>query len=570
MPIAILGLDINDYNTSAALAVDGRIVAAAQEERFNREKRTRRFPAQAMAYCLRQGGLTLGELTAVAISSNPAIYLENLSPVQSERARFRGELLYAPVNYLLGATPGADALGASLHIDETRLGGLDIHYLTHHDCHAATALLLSPFDSGAILSLDGFGEKETTVFYRGDGAALYRKQSVEFPHSVGCFYSAMTSFLGLQPDRHEWKLMAAAAHGDPQRYLGQLRSLLHYRGDGRFEIDLPYFNYYQFHRPGLFTPKLVELLGPPYTPEMEPDARFFDLAAATQQATEELVFALLRDLAAMVSDRRLCLTGGVAMNCVLNGKITAETPFEEVFVPPMPDDSGTSLGAALLAGTLHHGLPRREPLRHNYLGPSFTDEEIRLELERDELPFSQPADVAAAAAARLAAGQLVGWFQGGLEFGDRALGNRSILADPRDATAPARINARIKDRRPYQPFAPSILAERAADWFDNAVPSPFMEKTFRVRPAQAARIPAVLGPDGHARLQTVTPEQNGLFHRLIAAFDKATGVPLVLNTSFNLRGEPIVCSGRDAIRTFYASGLDALFIGPYCVEKRPR
>ncbi|HPQ68634.1 MAG TPA: carbamoyltransferase C-terminal domain-containing protein [bacterium] len=567
MPNYVLGLDINDYNTSAALIGDDRLLAAVQEERLNREKRTRRFPVQAMNYCLRQAGIGLRDLAAVAVSVNPAIYLEALNPLQSERARFRGELLYAPLNYLLGQTPGADAQALQVHLRDAQLGDVRVHYVPHHDSHAATAYYLSPFDEAAVLSIDAFGEKETTVFYHAHGTTIERLRHVEFPHSVGSFYAALTEFLGLVPDRHEWKLMAAAAHGDPDVYYAPMKSLIHRTGPAAFEVDLAYFNYYQFHRPGRFAPRLCELLGEPYAADAAPDQRYFDIAAATQKVTEELVFALLDDLAQLVPSKNLCLCGGVAMNCVLNGKVPAHTPFVDVFVPPMPDDSGSCIGAAWHVAIRELGGPRPAPMVHNYLGPAFNDEQIEAELRRDKIRYLRPDDIAQTAAQKIADGRIVGWFQGGVEFGDRALGNRSILADPRDPASPLRINETIKNRRPYQPFAPSVLAERAGELFATAMPSPFMEKTFYVKPAQAGKIPAVLGPDGSARVQTVTDEQNALYHRLIAAFADLTGVPLVLNTSFNLRGEAIVCSPRDALRTFYSSGLDALCLGPFLIEK---
>ena len=567
MAINILGLDINDYNTSAVLVRDGAIVAGAQEERFSREKRTRRFPVQAMQFCLDSGGLELSDLAAVAVSVNPAIYLENLQPVQSERARYRGELLYAPLNYLLGMTPGADALDTHVHVREKQLGDLHVHYVNHHDAHAATAFYPGPFEEAAVLSVDGFGEKETTVFYRARDTEIKRIHRVEFPHSIGCLYAAMTEFLGMQPFRHEWKLMAAAAHGDPSQYLQKMRSLIHAGESGEFELDLSYFNFHQFHRPGYCAPKMAALLGEPYAPGAEPDERFFNIAAATQCVTGEILFRLLHDLHDMVRCNNLCLSGGVAMNCVLNGRIAGETPFAKVFVPPMPDDSGTSVGAALhVYHNVFNGAARSQMI-HNYIGPAFSDDEIETELRRNKLAYRREADPCKTAAQCIADKKLVAWFQGGMEFGDRALGNRSILADPRDPDIPALINARVKDRRPFQPFAPSVLGHKAKEYFMNAAASPFMDKAFLTWSGKASEIPAVLNADGSARVQTVTPEQNELFFKLIESFETITGVPMVLNTSFNLRGEPIVCTPRDALRTFFSSGLDVLFLGPFMIEK---
>lgn len=567
MSIIILGLDINDYNTSAAIVIDGEVKAAAQEERFTREKLTRRFPSEAMRFCLRQTGLAIGEVDAVAISVNPAIYLENLSPAQSERARFRGELLYSPVNYILGSTPGANARSARLSVEEDVTGGVEIHYVTHHDAHAAAAFYLSPFDSCAALSIDGFGEKESAVYYSASGSRMNRLVGVEFPNSAGCFYAAITEFLGMKPFRHEWKLMGAAANGNPDKYLAAMKSLIRYAGGGQIEAALPYFNYYQFHRPGFFSPKMAELLGAPYPSRCGPDERFFDIAAAAQRALEDVVFEMLGYLHETAPSDNLCMSGGVAMNCVLNGKIAANTPFKNIFVPPAPDDSGTSVGAAMRVYHETLRAPRCAAITHNYFGPAFSDSQIEAELLRTKARYEKLGDPCATAANFIADGMLVGWFQDGMEFGDRALGNRSVLGDPRDADVPERINSLVKDRESFQPFAPSVLAERAGEFFAGAGPSPFMEKTFFALPEKCDAIPAVLGADGSARVQTVTVAQNEKFHRLIEAFDRITGVPMVLNTSFNLRGEPIVCAPRDALRTFFSSGLDALFLGPFVIRK---
>lgn len=567
MAITVLGLDINDYNTSAALVADGAVVAGAQEERFTRVKRTRAFPVNAMQWCLERGGLELKDVSAVAVSVNPAIYMEALNPAQSGQARWRGELLTAPLNWLLGLTPGADALATHVRVKDAALGELDVHYVTHHDAHAAGAFYLSPFDNAAALTIDAFGEKDTTVFYNASGTHIDRLRAIEFPHSIGSFYAAMTEYLGLTPYRHEWKLMAAAGHGDAAAFIRKMRTLIFPTEKGCFEVNLPYFNYHQFHRPGFFTDKLETLLGPRYAMDAEPDARYFDIAAATQKVTGEIVFHLLDYLNARTGAERLCLSGGVAMNCVLNARIPAETRFRDVFVPPMPDDSGTSIGAALHVAHTVFRAPRGPAMVHNYIGPEFSEEQIKTELERAKVKFERIDDVSAAAAKSIADGQLAAWFQCGMEFGDRALGARSILADPRDPGIPARISALVKDRRSYQPFAPSILAERAREWFVNAMPSPFMDRALLTFSDKKKLIPAVLNADGSARVQTVTQKQNPLFYHLISEFDKLTGVPLVLNTSFNQRGEPIVCTPRDALRTFFSSGLDVLFIGPYRVVK---
>ncbi len=563
----ILGIDVNDYNTSAALLIDGTIVAAAQEERFNREKLTRRFPIHAIDFCLSQQGIELKDLDAIAVSVNPAIYLECLNPAQSERARYRGEILYGVPNYILGRQPHINALATHLRIEVENLNDIKIHYVTHHDAHAGIAYFASPFPEAAILSVDGFGEKETAVYFKASSNKITRIKNVEFPQSIGLFYAAITEYLGFKPFDEEWKIMGASAYGDPSRYSNVFQELLRFTSDGAFEVRLPYFNYYQFHRPGLFHNRLVARLGPAYDRTQSPDQRFFDIAAAAQKRVEEVVLDMLCYLATQVHTENLCLSGGVALNCVLNGKIHMHTPFKRVFVPPMPDDSGTSLGAALWTYHCIYGGQRSYVMDHNYLGPSYTTASIERMLVTSKIRYRGLADPEKTAAQLIAQGNVIGWFQGGMEFGDRALGNRSILADPRDPTVKDRINEQIKFRESFRPFAPSVLHEYVGSYFDNPVPSPFMDKTLIVQKEKRALIPAVTHVDGTARLQTVTRSQNMRFYNLIEEFRRLTGIPMVLNTSFNVKGEPIVCSPQDAIRTFYTCGLDALIMDRFLIEK---
>ena len=565
----ILGLDVNDYNTSAALLIDGKIVSAAQEERFNREKLSRRFPLNAIEFCLKDHGLTYADLDAIAVSVNPAIYLEALNSAQSERARYRGEILYGVPNYLLGLQKGIHSTITHLNIELENRPPLPIHYITHHDAHAGIGYFASPFEKAAILSVDGFGETETAVYYKAEGNRITRIKQIEFPHSIGLFYAAMTEYLGFRPFHEEWKIMGASAYGDSGRYDQVLRKLLRYTKDGDFEVELSYFNYYQFHRPGSFHQRITELLGEPYIEGAgETDQRFFDIAAGVQAVTEDVVMEMLNYLHGRFPVTTLCLTGGVALNCVLNGKISIRTPFQSVFVPPMPDDSGTSLGAALWAyKQIYHG-ENHYVMEHNYLGPSYETKTIEAELKRCKLPYEQLPSPAKTGARLIFEGKIIGWFQGGMEFGDRALGNRSILADPRNPETKERLNDQIKFRESFRPFAPSVLEEYKGDYFHNPVSSPFMEKALLVREDKRNTIPSVTHVDGTARLQTVTRGQNPLFCKLLEEFHSLSGLPMVLNTSFNIKGEPIVCSPRDAIRTFYTCGLDALIIDCFLIEKK--
>ena len=455
----------------------------------------------------------------------------------------------------------------SQQIDFLNSSSIETHFITHHTAHASS-FFFSPFDEAAILTVDAFGEKQCATFFAGSGKTLTPVWDQEFPHSLGAFYSTFTEYCGFQPQSDEWKLMGASAYGDPDRLFSKVRSLVDLRASGAFALDLEYFNHYQFHRPGYFSARMTDLLGFPPNPLDHPlEDRYYDLSAAAQRVMEDIYFHLLNALHEKTKCRAVVIAGGTALNSLANGKIFERTPFREAFVPPVPDDSGGSLGAACYAHCVIRGRDRSYVMRNNYLGPGYGDDEIRSSLEKYQIPHRELADPAMSAAEQIAQGKIVGWFQGRLEFGDRALGNRSILADPRDASMKDKINACIKYREAFRPFAPAILSEYADEFFVNAHSAPFMERVFTIRPDKRAAVPAVTHEDGTGRLQTVTRDQNEIFHRLIAHFHSLTGVPLVVNTSFNLKGEAIVCSPEDAIRTFFTSGLDSLFLGPFLIEK---
>lgn len=562
----ILGLCLNDWNTSAAAVVDGRVVAAAREERFNRERATRRFPAGALSYCLEASGLAVDDFDAVAAPVNPLLYLDAAGPAYAERARFRGELLYAYPAFLASRAPFR-VDGTSVLAGRGAAGERRIHYVTHHDAHAALAYHGSGFAHAAVLTLDAFGEQDSTVGYAAASDGLRRIGAVRFPHSLGCFYAALTAYLGFKPFDEEWKVMAAAALGDPEVLLPRIRSLVRLGEGFSFAMDLAPFEHYLFHTPALFSPELVALLGPSYGRDpSQRDQRFFDVAAAAQRTLEEVVLELARRLLAQTGAHDLCLAGGVALNCVLNGKLAERLPIDRLYVPAMPDDSGGSVGAAL-AVARELGECAIEPLTHAYHGPAYAADRIRAELARFGLAWREVDDLAAATAESIAAGKLVGWFQGRMEFGDRALGARSILAHPGRADVAARLRATVKPREEFQPFAPAVVAERAAELFAGRFPSPFMERIAHARPRHRAALAAVTHVDGSARVQTVAHASNPEFHAVLTALEPRVGVPAALNTSFNVSGEPIVCTPADAVRTFFASGLDVLVLGPCILTK---
>ncbi|HJN46883.1 MAG TPA: carbamoyltransferase C-terminal domain-containing protein [Vicinamibacterales bacterium] len=567
-PGVVLGLTNDGVDTSAALVIDGRIHAAVAEERLVREKRTRRFPINAIQTCLRQAGVAARDVSVVAVAWNPMQNMERLGAGTFESVRHFPEMLYRQPGQLYAllngeAAPQDARITQALDVGHAKI---QIEYVDHHLAHAALAFFASPFDRAAILSIDGFGEKVTTALAIGEGGRIRTLETVEFPHSLGMFYETLTQFLGFRPDSDEWKVMGASAYGDPERYRSSMDELVRCTDEGLFEMDLMHFQYYLFSRRTHFHPRLEQLLGPPFPAGAELDQRGADIAAAAQATLERVLFHLGRRLHHLTGSTNLCLSGGVALNCLANGKFAAETPFERVFVPPAPEDMGTSLGAALNvahAGT--DGCAWR--LGSNAFGPSYSDAEVKTELDKYRLTYRELDDPAGYTAERIANGRIVGWFQGGLEFGQRALGHRSILADPRLPDMKDRVNKAVKYREAFRPFAPAILADCAGDYFEDACDVPYMEKVLRVRPDKRAAIPAVTHVDGTSRLQTVSREQEPLFFALLDRLHQLTGVPLVLNTSFNVQGEPIVCSPSDALRTFFTCGLDDLVIERFALRK---
>lgn len=563
----ILGLNSIGFNTSAALLRDGEIVAAVEEERLIREKKTRNFPMASIRWAMNQAGIDWGDVAAIGIAWNPAINLEGHNAAQSSRARYQGEMFYSVPSHLM--LMRGDLAGDHCEQVLTFKNGASsrVAYIRHHLCHAAS-FYFSPFQDAAILTADAFGEKESTTFSVGDDSRIKPLWAQEFPHSLGGYYSALTEYLGFQPQSDEWKLMGASSYGDAQRFLPKLRELVRLIPDGGFELDLSYFNFYQFHRPLRYTLKLKDLIGlRPNTKAQPLDQAYYDLAAGAQALFEEIYFHLVNQLYKKTKKKNLVVAGGCALNSAANGKILERTGFQNVFIPPVPDDSGGCLGAAYYVRHEIFGQARGPAMGSNSLGPAHSEDEIRDTLAKYKVRHRRLNDVAVETASLLNAGKIIGWFQGRMEFGDRALGNRSILADPRDASMKDKVNETVKYREPFRPFAPSILIEHVDEYFKGAAPTPFMEKVFPVLESKRALIPAVVHVDGSGRLQTVSREHNPLYYELIQEFKKITGIPVVLNTSFNLKGEAVVSSPTDALRTFFSSGLDALVLGPFLIEK---
>ena len=588
----ILGISAYYHDAAAALAEDGRVTAAAQEERFTRRRHDPDFPASAARWCLESAGLELGDLDAVVFYDKPFLKFERLletylacaprglpSFVAAMPVWIKEKLLLkTELRRALRALPGGELARPRLLFSE------------HHLSHAASAFYPSPFERAAVLCLDGVGEWATTSAWVGAGTRVEPRWELHFPHSLGLLYSAFTYYTGFRVNSGEYKMMGLAPYGEP-RYAKLIREhLVDVKPDGTFRLDMRYFGYATALR--MTTPRFDALFGgPPRAPDAPVDQRSMDLAASIQQVTDDIVLRLARTLRRETGERALCLAGGVALNCVSNGLLLREGVFDELWIQPAAGDAGGALGAALVAwheagGARLPAGPGGDGMGGAYLGPAWTDDEIEAFCRGHGLPYErlEPAALVERTAARLAEGAVVGWMQGRMEFGPRALGNRSILADPRSPAMQRKLNLAIKFRESFRPFAPAVAVEQVAEHFDLGSPSPYMllvapVRGFEPQPPGAAPqglerlqgvrspLPAVTHVDGSARIQTVDRSTNPLFHALIDAFASKTGVPALVNTSFNVRGEPIVCSPTDAYRCFMATAMDVLVMGS-CVLDR--
>jgi carbamoyltransferase len=570
---AILGLNAYHGDAAAALVIDGELVAAAEEERFNRVKHCAGFPALAAAWCLADGGLRPDELDHVAVSRDPRANLGR-KLLRTIRHGASARYLKARLDNAAKIRDTGSALAEALGVDELRA---QVHNVEHHQAHVASAFFVSPFEDAAILSVDGFGDFASTMLAEGHGNRFDVLERVIYPHSLGIFYTAVTQWLGFPHYGDEGKTMGLAPYGKP-RYLAKMRELVKLDGP-LFELGLDYFTHdkegvdmnWDDGSPTIgriFSDRLVELFGAAREEDGEITEVYNDVAASLQAMLEEAYLHLAETLWEKTRIPNLCLAGGVALNAVANGRILPETQFEELYIQPAAGDSGTAVGAAYYVWNQELGRPRGFVMEHAYTGPEFGDDEICAALEEAGLSAERLDDDAlyAAVAERIAEGDVVGWFQGRMEFGPRALGHRSIVADPRSETMKDVLNARIKHREPFRPFAPSILAERTGEWFEQDYPSPFMVLVYKTASDKRDRIPAVNHVDDTGRVQSVESHVSPRYYRLISEFEKRTGVPVLLNTSFN-ENEPIVMTPRDAVDTFTKTKMDVLALGNYVVRR---
>ncbi len=592
----ILGISAFYHDSAACLLKNGKIIAAAQEERFTRKKHDAGFPSRAIEYCIGEANIQASEIDNVVFYEKPFVKFERLLETY---------LAFAPKGFasFIKAMPIwiKDKLfqkAALIQKLEETLGDEvnwreRLMFSEHHLSHAASAFYPSPFETSAVLTLDGVGEWTTTSLSIGNGSQLKVIKEIHFPHSLGLLYSAFTYYLGFKVNSGEYKVMGLAPYGEP-KYTDLIRDkLISVAEDGSFQLDMSYFDY----ATGLtMTNKKFDTLfeGEARKPETELTQRDMDLAASVQKVTEEIVVRLAKSIAKETGQRNLCLAGGVALNCVANGILLREKIFENIWIQPAAGDAGGALGAALSVWHLHYKKnrelsPDRDQMQGSYLGPSFSDEEIEEDLLKCGAKYIKlsEADLVEKVASALASEKAVGWMQGRMEFGPRALGGRSIIADPRSPYMQKQLNLKVKYRESFRPFAPSILSEELNTWFEHDVDSPYMllvadvKETKRIAMTSEEKalfgidklniprstIPAITHVDYSARIQTVHKDTNPLYHAVISKFQETTGCPIVVNTSFNVRGEPIVCDTTDAFKCFMGTGLDVLAVGNYFLLK---
>ncbi len=581
----VIGLNAFHADSAAALVIDGNLVVAAEEERFRRIKHWAGFPSEAIKFCLQEAGVTLEMVNAIAINTDPSVA--------------RGQRLL----YAIKKRPSLSLIVEKLKARHARMGALE-HLqkafpeqrfigkflpVEHHLAHLASAFDCSPFSRALAVSIDGFGDFASGAFGVGEGTGANAKLSIDghayFPHSLGIFYQAMTQYLGFMNYGDEYKIMGLAPYGNPI-LVDQVRKLLAHKADGSYELNLDYFRHhtdslnYQWEDgapkfDALYSAKIVELLGPARDPKLALTQSDKDLAASVQFVYEENLFALLNALYQKYQITDLALAGGCAQNSVANGKITANTPFKRIYVAASGADAGGAIGAALVAAR-SLGQARTQAVSHAYLGPQFSDEQCKSaidacseEIARESVNVrfvSDEAELCQAVVARIQLGHVIGWFQGRMEWGPRALGNRSILADPRRSDIKDILNSKIKRRESFRPFAPSILREYVSDWFTDDVDVPFMAQVLPIRADKRTQIPAVTHVDGSGRLQTVQQADNPRYYKLIDSFRLATGVPILLNTSFN-ENEPVVCRPAEALACFLRTKMDVLVLGNWLLER---
>ena len=560
----ILGISCFYHDAAACLIKDGKIIAATSEERFTRKKYDESFPINAIRYCLREANISINDVSYVGFYDKPFLKFERI--LSTYLSVFPRGLFsfYKSIPVWLKKKLWVP------NIIREKLGYKgQIIFVEHHISHAASTFLVSPFKKAAILTVDGVGEWSTVTKGIGEGNTIKLTHEIRFPHSLGLLYSAFTYYLGFRVNSAEYKVMGLASYGKPVYYNLIMKEIIGVKTDGSFKLNLKYFAYTYGLK--MINKRFENLFGiPRRKPESEIKEVHRNIAASIQKVTEEIMLRIVNNLYKETGLKTLCLAGGVALNCVVNGKLLEQTPFEKIFVQPAAGDAGGAIGVAKYIWNSILGHPRQFSWQTAYYGPEFSKEAIRTFLDKRQIPYKEleQSKLIKKTAKLLTEEKIIGWFQGRMEFGPRALGNRSILADPRNKMMKNLINTRIKFREKFRPFAPSILEEFTKEYVQMTTPSPYMLFTTQVKPSKRQIIPAVTHVDGTCRHQTVSAKQNPLYYALIEEFYNLTHVPVLLNTSFNLRGEPIVCTPKDAYLCFMHSGIDYLVLGNFLLDKK--
>ncbi|HEY6769749.1 MAG TPA: carbamoyltransferase [Candidatus Sulfotelmatobacter sp.] len=571
----ILGINAYHGDAAASIVQDGQLIAAAEEERFNRQKHCAGFPEQAIRYCLEASGISIDQVDHIGISRNPSAHLHKKILFALTRVPNLSGLISARLANAAKIRDLRQDLSRALGVPSEKL---QVHNVEHHLAHMASCFFVSPFERAAVLSIDGFGDFISTMWGSGQDNHLNVLGQIEYPHSAGAVYTATTQYLGFTRYGDEGKVMGLAPYGK-RRYLDRFRDIIRTDNGGGFKLNLDYFLH---HSHGvemtweegsptigrMFSERFVDAFGPARSPGEPLSSKQEDIAASLQARLEEVAFHILNQLFEKTKLTQLCLAGGVALNSVMNGKILLRTPFKEVFVQPAAGDSGTAIGVCYYIYHMVLRQARSFVMGQAYTGPEFSGEVIEKVLKQSGLAHRKLTEheLTQAAAQAIADGKIVGWFQGRMEFGPRALGNRSIIVDPRRSEMKEILNSRIKKREPFRPFAPSILEERIGEYFEQTHPSPTMLMVYQVKKDKQSVIPAVTHVDGSGRLQTVSHVTNPRYYQLIRDFEKLTGVPVVLNTSFN-EDEPIVCTPEEAVNCFQRTYMDVLFLDTYMVQR---
>lgn len=580
----ILGISAFHGDCSASLLKDGKLIAAVEEERFTRIKHWAGFPKESIRYCLAEAGIQIDEVDRIAVSKDPHSNMFN-------KVKY---VLKTPASWgIVGSRLKSKKVFESFEnlfekefeTDPSIVRGKIVN-VEHHLAHLASTFFVSPFKSASIISIDGFGDFVSAMYGTGTENSMKSFEKVFYPHSIGIFYTMMTQFLGFKNYGDEYKVMGLSSFGKPE-YQNEMENIISYSGKGKFKLNMSCFVHNRKNVdfnwetgipdiPDLFSKKVIEMFGKPRDKSDSVSENHRNLAASMQKHTESIIFKILNYVYKETKEKNLCYAGGVAMNSVVNGKILKDTPFENIYIPPVAGDAGTSMGAAFYVWNQVHKESRNFILRNSYLGPGFTRKEINTSIDDFKGRFKEEKiDIAETKSQKellekvvslIIGGNVIGWFQGRMEFGARALGNRSIVVDPRSDDMQEILNARIKKREKFRPFAPSILEDKVKDWFEEDYPVPFMEKVYKIKEGKKGLIPAVTHVDGTGRLQSVNRKDNPLYYDLISKFGDKTGVPILLNTSFN-ENEPIVCTPKEAIEAFLRTKMDVIVLGNLIIKR---